>query len=120
LLVELGIKYKSDWKRVAKRFFIIQKIKKTPGFLKKRFKELNKTVTKGVRFTHEEDLLLSKCIVDYNRNWEKIVVEFPNRTIMMLRNRYYSFLKKNNVLNNLLKEQEKLTNNGAISYKFLQ
>ena len=102
LLRKLAVQYKFDWKKVAKKF---ANKKYTPHFLKMRYKGYDEgPVPKRVKFTHEEDLMIAKYFDLYGVDWEKMVAHFPNRTAIMIKNRFYSYIRKNNRLENLLQE----------------
>lgn len=106
LLRKLAVQYKYDWKKVAKKF---SNKKYTPHFLKMRFKGHDEgPVPKRVKFTHEEDILIVKYFDEYGVDWEKMVAHFPNRTAMMLKNRYYSFIRKQGKYETLLQEAKSL------------
>jgi len=102
LLRKLAVQYKFDWKKVAKKF---ANKKYTPHFLKMRYKGYDEgPVPKRVKFTHEEDLMIAKYFDIYGVDWEKMAIHFPNRTAIMIKNRFYSYIRKNNRLENLLQE----------------
>jgi hypothetical protein len=102
LLRKLAVQYKFDWKKIAKKF---TNKKYTPHFLKMRFKGNDEgPVPKRVKFTHEEDVMIAKYFDTYGVDWDKIVEHFPNRTAIMIKNRFYSYIRKNNRLENLLQE----------------
>jgi len=70
-----------------------------------RYKELvTDSSVKRVRFTHEEDLLIAKFFKKYGNDWNKIAVHFSSRTSTMLKNRYYSHIRKRKILKELLSE----------------
>ena len=72
-----------------------------------RYKELvTDSSVKRVRFTHEEDLLIAKYFNKYGNDWSKIAIHFNNRTPTMLKNRYYSHIRKRNLLDELLSEAD--------------
>jgi len=108
LLKEVVCKYKCDWKRIVRRVHRLTKKKYTIHFLKKKFKEFTKddNIKKGVKFSHEEDLELVKNYRKYGLNWQMISLQMNKRTPLMLKNRFYSFIRKNGVLAKLLKELE--------------
>jgi len=47
------------------------------------------------KFIHKEDLLIVKLMKEHGTNWVKIAESFPGRDAIMIKNRYYSFIKKN-------------------------
>lgn len=106
LLRKLAVQYKFDWKKVSKKF---ANKKYTPHFLKMRYKGHDEgPVPKRVKFSHEEDVLIAKCFEEYGIDWDKMVVHFTNRTGIMLKNRYYSYIRKNDRLDKLLEEAQKV------------
>jgi len=105
LLRKLAVQYKFDWKKIAKKF---DNKKYTPHFLKMRYKGYDEgPVPKRVKFSHEEDVLIAKYFDEYGVDWDKMVSHFPNRTAIMLKNRYYSHIRKHNMLDSLLEEAGK-------------
>jgi len=107
MLKVLGTKYKNDWKKIMKRINNVRNIKMSPTFLRKRFMEIRDLPRiKRSKFSHEEDLKLADLIETYGMNWMKISEMFPQRGAIMLKNRYYSFIRKKNLLENLLEESK--------------
>jgi len=107
LLLELGPKYKNDWKKISKRIFNLRNRRFNTKFLMSRYKELvTDSAVKRVRFTHEEDLLIAKYFKKYGNDWNRIGVHFSSRTPTMLKNRYYSHIRKRKLLNELLSEAD--------------
>lgn len=53
------------------------------------------------KFTMKEDMMLTKYLIRYGRDWRQIETHFPNRSWSKLKNRYYSCLRKAFVLNAL-------------------
>ena len=101
-LLKLGAQHKCDWKKVAKKF---NNKKITPHFLKTRYKELVcAPLQRRVKFTHREDLMIAKYFEKYGSNWAQMAAHFNDRTGIMLKNRYYSFIRKRDLLGGLLKE----------------
>jgi len=63
--------------------------------LKNRFKFLNNDkFLLRIKFEHSEDVKLAKLYKQNGSKWEQIAHNFPNRTPVMLKNRYYSFIRK--------------------------
>jgi len=109
-LLSLAKKYKCDWKKIAKKF---NNKKFTPYFLKIRYKDLIKApVQKKHKFTHSEDLQLAVLYQKYGSDWKAISEHFKHRTGVMLKNRYYSFIRKKDLLQILLDEA-----NGSVKPK---
>jgi len=101
LLLKLGAQYKCDWKKIAKKF---NHKKITPHFIKMRYKEVTYAapITRRVKFNHREDLMIAKYFEKYGSNWTQMAVFFPDRTAVMLKNRYYSFIRKKDIMDLLL------------------
>jgi len=112
LLLKLGAQFKGDWKKIAKKF---NNKKITPHFIKIRYKELNSTasITRRIKFNHREDLMIAKYFDKYGSNWAQMAVFFPDRTAIMLKNRYYSFIRKREVLDLLLQKAKEIEANGT-------
>lgn len=102
MLLKLGAQYKCDWKKISKRF---NNKKVTPHFLKIRYKELTcAPLQRRVKFNHREDLMIAKYFEKYGSNWAQMATHFNNRTAIMLKNRYYSFIRKRELLDGLLQK----------------
>lgn len=101
-LRKLAAQYRCDWKKISKKF---NNKKFTPHFLKIRYKVLiDAPVQRKIKFSHHEDLMLAKYYNLYGSDWTKISTFFKNRTGVMLKNRYYSHIRKRDLLGTLLKE----------------
>jgi len=62
------------------------------------------------KFSMKEDLLLTKLFNKFGTNWAKISTYFIDRSAVMIKNRFYSYLNKNEKLvhvNRVLEEVEK-------------
>lgn len=106
LLLKLGAQYKCDWKKTAKRF---NHKKLTPHFLKMRYKELTcAPIQRRIKFNHKEDLMIAKYFDKYGSNWAQMATHFHDRTAIMLKNRYYSYIRKREILEPLLNEVKEL------------
>jgi len=102
LLLKLGTQYKCDWKKIAKRF---NHKKITPHFLKTRYKELTcAPLQRRIKFSHKEDLMIAKYFEKYGSNWAQMAAHFNDRTAIMLKNRYYSFIRKRELLESMINE----------------
>lgn len=105
LILSLGLKYKNDWKRVAKQILKIRGRKLGPKKLKDHFKSLTKgSLPKRIKFTHEEDLQIAKYFEQFGADWGKIATFLPARSAMMIKNRFYSYIRKKNIVSDLLNE----------------
>jgi hypothetical protein len=55
------------------------------------------------RFSVKEDMMIAKCISLFGKNWSRISCLLQNsRTPTMVKNRYYSYLRKNEAMRTLL------------------
>jgi len=105
VLLKLVVKLKNSWKKILKRFNKVQNKSVSLTFLKLRYNQMSPRMAKRKgKFTHNEDLLLAKFFIEYGSDWEKIAGELKNRTPNMLKNRYYSFIRKRKILTDLLEE----------------
>lgn len=110
MLLKLGTQYKCDWKKISKRF---NNKKITPHFLKIRYKELTcAPLQRRVKFNHREDLMIAKYFEKYGSNWAQMAGHFQDRSAIMLKNRYYSFIRKRELLDGLLQEVREIEKNG--------
>ncbi len=107
LLLKLGAQYKCDWKKISKKF---NHKKITPHFIKMRYKEVTYAapITRRVKFNHREDLMIAKYFEKYGSNWTQMAVFFPDRTAVMLKNRYYSFIRKRDIMELLLRKAREI------------
>lgn len=105
LLKNLAPKCKYDWKKIAKKFNDTEKSNFTPLVLKQKYKNLTKvSIPLRVKFTHQEDLMIAKYFDVYGCDWAQMATHFADRTAMMLKNRYYSHIRKRNLLSTMLTE----------------
>jgi hypothetical protein len=107
-LMKLADQYKNDWKKIAKRITVNSKKKVTPNFLKNRYKEVaGDHIKKGVKFSHEEDLKIAELFNEHGTQWTKIAAHFVDRTPVMIKNRYYSHIRRKGLLCELSEEARK-------------
>jgi hypothetical protein len=105
VLLRLVVQLKNSWKKITKRFNKLREKNASLTLLKKRYNLLvPKLFKKKGKFTHQEDLLLAKYYSEFGCDWAKISNQIKNRTPNMLKNRYYSHVKKRRLLNDLLQE----------------
>lgn len=109
MLLKFGTQFKGEWKKIAKKFghkFI------TPCFVKNRYKELTfAPIQKRFKFHPAEDLMIAKYFEVYGSNWSQMSTHFKNRTPVMLKNRYYSFIKKKGLMDFLIQKVKQLEKN---------
>lgn len=105
LLLDLGMRYKNDWKKISRRFFSLRQIRKAPSILKRRYKEIKTPSVGGrARFTHEDDLGIVKGILAHGKNWIKIAEDLKCFDPIMIKNRFYSHIKKKELMSKLESE----------------
>lgn len=85
----LGEKYEKNWVQIAPFF-----AGKTPAQLKRRWEKLQTPDSKRVRWTHEEDESLLTLYKQMGGAWKAISQHFPGRTPDVVKNHFYSCLKK--------------------------
>jgi len=116
ILKNLATKCKYDWKKIAKKFNESEKTTMTPLELKQRYKELSRvSIPLRVKFSHEEDLMIAKFFDLYGCDWAQVATHFTDRTAIMLKNRYYSHIRKRNLLDSMLAEVRGTTKETFIS-----
>jgi len=104
ILLEYVERYRNDWKKVFREFKKRNK-NVTIAYLKNKYRFIKTTPFElRVRFTHHEDLLIAKYVNMLGKKWDEIASYFHNRTPIMIKNRYYSFIKKRNIMKELLTE----------------
>ena len=109
LLSKLVVEMKYDWKRIAKQF---NKKWITPRFVRDRYRAITEPLLpKKTRFTHDEDLQIVKYYTQYGSNWKAITNFLPGRTSTMIKNRFYSSIKKKNLIPSMLMELSKRAEN---------
>lgn len=96
-----------DWKKIARRF---KHPKITPFRVKNKYKALTEEnfIEPRTQFTHKEDLMLAKFFNMYGKNWSQIAEHFDKRKAVTIKNRYYTKIKKRNLLEGLVTKVTKL------------
>jgi hypothetical protein len=107
-LRSLAIRYKKDWKKIAKRFYTLTNKHYTPFELRQISKSIENSQQKKLKFTDEEDRELIAAYLKIGPDWLKIVEQFPGRCPLSLRCRYY-----------VLKKQGKFKSNAIVSANIL-
>lgn len=88
-IIELVDSYGKNWKKISSFFEGYP-----PDIIERRFKNKLDPKLKHTKFSSEED---EKIITLYNQlgnKWKEIASFFPDRNVNMIKNRYYSFLKR--------------------------
>jgi len=102
ILMNLASKFRNDWKKVSQEF-----AHKVFGInlLKERYQKITSNyLQKRKKFTHKEDLKIVEYFDKFGPDWTKIATHFQSRTGVMLKNRYYSYIRKQNLYESLLAE----------------
>mmetsp|Transcript_104283 Transcript_104283/g.145307 ORF Transcript_104283/g.145307 Transcript_104283/m.145307 type:complete len:107 (-) Transcript_104283:497-817(-) len=106
-MLKLARTHKCNWKKISKKF---TDIRVSPKFLKEKFDDYNERMApKRKKFTHYEDLMIAKAFTEHGTDWEAISTYFENRrSPIMLKNRYYAFIRKNDKIDDLMAEVNEL------------
>ena len=88
-LVELIDQYGKDWNKISG---LMQG--RSAEDLRERYKKKLDPKIKRCNFTKIEDELIMKLQKKYGHNWDEIAKYFDNRDVSMLKNRYYSHIRK--------------------------
>jgi len=95
-------KYHQEWKRIAKLFGMKQI---TPSRVRDKYREIKANeLPLRIPFSHEEDCLIAKYYNIYRFDWKKIASHLPKRNHIMVKNRFYSHIRKHSLLESLLEE----------------
>lgn len=112
-LLQAALANKGDWKKISKILFskpiYANKAKRRYEFLTN-----SKEITHRKKYTHKEDLLIVKYFHKNNYNWPDIASKLHDRTGKMVKNRYYLYIRKNEVYDSLLKEVDDYEKDGAL------
>mmetsp|Transcript_39221 Transcript_39221/g.34912 ORF Transcript_39221/g.34912 Transcript_39221/m.34912 type:complete len:231 (+) Transcript_39221:133-825(+) len=109
-LVRYVIKFKNDWKKIAKTLSEEKNVKITPHFLKSYYKKELGNMAGGPNkraFNKKDDLTIVMLINKFGLDWEKLSSIIKDRNPMNIKNRYYSHIRKNSLFNDLLAEAQK-------------
>jgi Myb-like DNA-binding domain len=113
-------RWKCDWKKICRRF----KNKGKPSsrhFLKNRIRVIrNDPYLLKQKFSHEEDLLIATLVDKYDIDWISIARFIPNRTPVMIKNRYYSHIHRKGLMQSLLDEAASLDPENNVQPKYDQ
>jgi hypothetical protein len=89
-ILELVQKYGNSWKEIAKHFK-----DKTYKMIRNRYINYLKQGVNLKKFSQEEDEHIAKLYFLYGAKWASIAKESKGRTADMIKNRFYSKIKKN-------------------------
>jgi len=110
ILIEMVGKYRNNWKRISKLFCELTKCKTTSKDLKRKYQSIMiERKHEKVKFTREDDLIIVKSIEKLGLNWSKIACNLEGKTPTMIKNRFYSYIKKRGKYNEYLKEIDQET-----------
>ena len=90
-IIELVEIYGTNWELVSKNFPYF-----TAEMLEERYNNKLDPKLKRTKFTEEEDEKIVALYSKFGNNWKEIASYFPDRNANMIKNRFYSFLKKKN------------------------
>ena len=106
LLFDMAIQYRNNWKRIARVLYEDKNIKIAPKTLRRKYEDiLARRKTQRAKFTHADDLLIVKYVDLYGLDWNKVACHFTDKTAIMIKNRFYSYIKKKDIFEDLLKEE---------------
>jgi hypothetical protein len=106
VLLEVITNYKKNWDKIKLRIFKLTKMRKSVGFLRKRYAEIVSSTKekKNTKYTHNEDLMIAHGILIHGFDWIKISAELPDRDSRSIKNRYYYHISKKNLMDSLAAE----------------
>jgi len=104
-LIELIEVYNKNWELIAKEF-----PHRSLKEIEERFTKKLDPCMKKSRFSEDEDDLLIKLYEKYGNQWSEISKQFKNRTVPVLKNRLFSFLR-----NRVTKDYPNLNNSSVNS-----
>jgi len=111
LLLNLVIKQRHNWKRIANNFFEQTGLRKDLNFLKKMYKKALAAKNTGrAKFNHNDDLQIVKYVNMYGLDWKKVASHFREKSPTKIKNRFYSQIKKKGKFDGLLEELNQLSN----------
>ena len=93
-IIEYVDLYGKNWKKIALFF-----PGSTPEMLENRYKNKLDPKLKRTKFTKEEDEKVLALYNQFGNKWKEIASFFPDRNVTMIKNRFYSYLKKKVFLN---------------------
>ena len=98
-LIDLAVQHRNNWKRINKIVIETRNMKTNPQILRRIYEKLlSHKKTNRVKFSKEEDLIIIKCINEFGQDWNRIAYHLSNRTGTMVKNRYYSYIRKNGLV----------------------
>lgn len=111
LLFEMAIQYRNNWKRISRVLYENKNIKIAPKTLRRKYEDiLARKKTQRAKFTHEDDLIIVKYVDLYGLEWNKVACHFTDKSATMIKNRFYSYIKKKDIFEELLQEAEEREN----------
>jgi len=113
LIIELIEKYGHDWNEIINHF----PGRKIEELSERYFNKLNPSLKKR-QFEPEEDTLILKLHNLHGNNWNEISKYFKDASVSVIKNRYYSHLKKKIEINNSGNNSNNMLNNNRNSNNF--
>ncbi|MCQ2816803.1 MAG: hypothetical protein MJ252_06010 [archaeon] len=90
-LIELANKFNKDWVVISQYFEGF-----SPEALEERYTNKLDPKLKRTKFSSDEDDKILRLYNQFGNDWKEIASYFPDRNANMIKNRFYSFLKKKN------------------------
>lgn len=88
-IIELVDSYGKNWKKISTFFEGY-----SPEIIEQRYKNKLDPNLKRTKFSPEEDDKILALYNQFGNKWKEIASFFPDRNVNMVKNRYYSFLKR--------------------------
>jgi len=118
-LLDYAVRYRNDWKKITKVVLEVKKIKSNPQILKRIYDKLKASQKQQrTKFTHEEDLEIIRLVQEVGLDWTKISYHLNNKTPIMIKNRYYSYIRKNFMLTDSTENTSDSTDSSENIVKF--
>ncbi len=104
-LFDSVLKYRNNWKRISKALKEQKMINIDPINLRKIYEDLMlQKKRERKKFTHADDLAIVRQIQNYGFDWIRIAQHFSGRSPSNIKNRYYSHIKKNRLMEKFIEE----------------
>lgn len=95
-------------KRIGKNWKLVSEMlgSKTGKQIRERYiNKLDPDIKKNA-WSREEDFALIKCIKEFGSRWSEIAKNLPGRPENVIKNRFYSYIRKNYEIRDKLKQEE--------------
>ena len=87
-LIELIEKYGFDWEKISRN------LKRSIVSIKERYMNKLNPELKRSKFTEDEDIQIKELHNKLGNNWNMIAMNIPQRSALMIKHRFYSFIRK--------------------------